>query len=367
VSGDHITLVISAHSLDVCATVVCGSEPICKPPATAVTSGDVKRYSICEKTALRHSYRTQVKTSHDPPQFVEQQRPWSACRVRDDKVGLPPYVHPDRPISGIPVRSATDCVHQYLRSTTKDGPRLAPLETTVVQRGGDVCGPAHPCRPFEALQSVAERRCAKAGKAPSADDTARAPPTTTPVAATECRPALQPKLLPCGLTGVADPYVGSPPSVTTVKPDFLSQDSPTPPCPEHRHPGITQVPPFIWPEPRPGTRIRACTDCLPKHHCPGDPAAAAVQRCAHFSPVCELGYFGQLLNEPRVYPCCVDQEQSERLASRMRWTTMARMQTEELNYPPRPVSIAQRLILIMFSPTLALTFNYVCVIRRSCF
>jgi len=102
----------------------------------------------------------------------------------------------------------------------------------------------------------------------------------------------------------------------------------------------SQVPPFVWPVPRPGTRIRACTDCLPKRHCPGDPAAVPRERCAHFSPVCELGYFGQLVNEPCVYPCCVDQRQSEQLVRQMRWTTMARTQMEELKYPPIAVSIA---------------------------
>ena len=321
-------------AVSVCV-LCCRSKAECRPPAAAEPSRDVKRYSVCEKTALQRSYRTQVQTSHSPPQFVEQQRPWSACRQRDDKVGVPPYVAPDRPLSGIPVRAATDCVYQYIRSTTKDGPRPPPLKTTLLQRG-EVCGPSEPCPQHEPLQSVAERRCAKAGTTPTYDKPTA--PTATPTTATECRPS-QPKPLPCGLTGVAEPYLGGPPLVAAVEPNFLPQAPPSIPCPHRRHPGVSQVPPFIWPLPRPGTRIRACTDCLPKRLCPGDPTPVPPERCAHFSPVCELGYFGQLANEPCIYPCCVNQDQSEQLARQMRWTTTNRRQLEELQYPPRVVSI----------------------------
>jgi len=317
--------------------VRCGyrTEAECKPPAAAEASRDVKRYSVCEKVALQQSYRKPVQTSHPPPQYLDQQRPWSACPQRDDKVAVPPYVAPERHLRGIPVRAATDCVYQYVRSTTKDGPRPPPLETTLLQRGV-VCGASEPCQQYEPLLSVAERRCAKAGKAPCDDN----PPalTPSPPPATECRPTL-PKPLPCGLTGVAQPYLGGPPFVAAVKPDFLPQAKPAAPCPERRHPGVSQVPPFVWPLPRPGTRIRLCTDCLPKRQCPGDPPADPPQRCPHFSPVCELGYFAQLQDEPCVYPCCVSPRQSEQLARQMRWTTMARTQMEELKYPPIAVSI----------------------------
>lgn len=316
--------------------VDCGrTEAECKPVLAAEPSRDVKRYSVCEKTALQRSYRKQVQTSHPPPQFLEQPRLQSPCPQSDDKVGLPPYVAPDRPLSGIPVRAATDCVYQYIRSTTKDGRREPPLDTTLLERG-DVCGPPQPCPQLEKLLSVAERRCAKAGKAPICDNPPA--PTTTPTTATECRPS-PPKPLPCGLTGVAEPYLGRPSVVVAEKPDFLPQAPPAPPCPDRRHPGVTQVPPFVWPLPRHGTRIRVCTDCLPKRHCPGDPPPVPLERCAHFSPMCELGYFGQLVNEPCVYPCCVSQESSEQLARQMRWTAMARTQMEELQYPPITVSI----------------------------
>ena len=299
-----------------------------------------------------------MQTSHPPPQFLEQQRPWSACRDRDDKVGVPPYFAPDRHLSGIPVRAATDCVYQFIRSSTKDGPRPPPLDTTLLHRGA-VCGQSEPCQQYEPLLSVAERRCAKAGKAPT-DDKPR-PPTVTPPTATECRPPKLPKPLPCGLTGVAEPYLGGPPFVAAVKPDFLPQAPPTPPCPELRHPGVTQVPPFVWPLPRPGTRIRLCTDCLPKRPCPGYPGAAPPERCAHFSPVCELGYFGQLVDEPRVYPCCVSQEQSEQLARQMRWTTMARTQMEELKYPPIVVCIVlQCYIGLLNEYTAYISFSDTC-------
>ena len=83
----------------------------CKPADAPAPSGDAKRYSVCEKAALQKSYKTQVKMSHPAPDFRDQQRLWSACPQRDDKVGLPPYVAPDRPLSGIPVRAATDCVY----------------------------------------------------------------------------------------------------------------------------------------------------------------------------------------------------------------------------------------------------------------
>lgn len=296
----------------------------------------MKRYSACEKVALQQSYRKPVpKTSQPAPAFLDQQRPWSACPQRDDKVGVPPYVAPERHLTGIPVRAATDCVYQYIRSTTKDGPRPPPLETTLLQRGS-VCGPSEPCPQYEPLLAVAERRCAKASKAPSE---AKPPaPTPAPPTAIECRPTLPKKPL-CGLTGVAEPYLGGPPFVAAVKPDFLPQAKPTAPCPERRHPGVLQVPPFVLPLPRPGTRVRLCTDCLPKRPCPGYPAPDPPQHCAHFSPVCELGYFAQLQDEPHVYPCCVSQEQSEQLARQMRWTTMARTQMEELKYPPIVVSM----------------------------
>ena len=224
---------LRAVLLDIC----CGRTEPCKPTAAAVPSRDVKRYSVCEKTALQRSYRKQVQTAQPPPQFLEQQRPWSACPERADKIGVPPYVAPDRPLSGIPVRAATDCVYQYIRSTTKDGPRPPPLETTLLQRG-DICGPSEICSRLERLQAVAERRCARAGKAPT-DDKPR-PSTKTPATANECRPSL-PKPLPCGLTGVAEPYLGGPPFVAAVQPNYLPQASPMPPCPERRHPGVTQV------------------------------------------------------------------------------------------------------------------------------
>jgi len=297
----------------------------------------VPRYSVCEKAAQRKSYRTQVTTSHPAPEFHEQRRPWTACRPRADKLGVPPYVAPDRALSGIPVRAATDCVHQFIRSTTRDGPRLPPLETTTLHRGADVCAPAEPCSQLEPLRAVAERRCARAGTPPT-DDGPRAaaePPATT----AECRPSL-PRPLPCGLTGVAEPYVGGPPPVAAVQPDFLPQAPPSAPCPERRQPGpgAAQVPPFVWSVPRVGTRVRACTDCVPGRLCPGDCPPTPARHCAHFSPVCELGYFRQLVDEPGVYPCCVSAERADQLAKQVRWTTMARTQMEELDYPPRLVS-----------------------------
>ena len=315
--------------------VCCGSTEPCKPPAAAVPKRDVRRYSICEKADLQRSYRVQVKMSHPPPDCHEQRRLWSACPQRDDKVGIPPYVAPDRRLSGLPVRAGTDCVYQFVRSTTKDGPRPAPLETALVRRG-DVCGPPEPCPPLERMTTVAERRCAKGGSWPSAD---KRPAPIETATSTECRPETPPKPLPCGLTGVAEPYLGGPPPVAAVKLDFLPQASPTPPCPVSRHPGVGQVPPFVWQVPRPGTRIRQCTDCLPKRPCPGYPAPSPPEQCAHFSPVCELGYFGQLLNEPCVYPCCVSPERSEQLARQMKWTTMTKTQMEELKFPPRTVSM----------------------------
>lgn len=311
------------------------TEAVCQPrPPAAEKSPDCKRYSVCEKAALQQSYRTRVETSQPPPQYLDQKRPWSACPPRDDKVGVPPYVAPDRHISGIPVRAATDCIYQYIRSATKDGPRPPPLETTLLQRG-DVCDPSDPCPQYEPLLAVAKRRCAKAGKAPSDDKPRPAPVSLT--TAPECRPSL-PKPRPCGLTGVAEPYLGGPPFVAEVRPEFLPPSPKTPPCPDRRHPGVGQVPPFVWTLPRPGTRIRLCTDCLPKRHCPGDPPPVPPEHCAHFSPVCELGYFGQLVDEPCVYPCCANPEQSEQLARQMRWTTMAKTQMEELKYPPIIVS-----------------------------
>lgn len=312
------------------------TEAPCATPAAKATNRDVKCYSVCEKTALRNSYRTQVTTSYPPPEFHEQRRPLSPCSERNDRLSVPPYVAPDRPMSGIPVRAATDCVYQFIRSTTKDGPRPPPLETTLLHRG-DVCAPSEPCQQLEPLLAVAERRCAKAGRAPTDDK----PPAVAeqPVTAAECRRSL-PKPLPCGLTGVAEPYVGGPPFVATVNPDFLPPAPPTQPCPDRRRQvGVAQVPPFVWSLPRVGTRIRLCTDCLPKRRCPGDCPPVPPERCAHFSPVCELGYFGQLVNEPCVYPCCVSPETSNQLALQMRWKTMARSQMEELKYPPRVVSI----------------------------
>ena len=258
-------------------------------------------------------------------------------------------------MSGIPVRAATDCVYQYIRSTTKDGPRPPPLVNTLLQRG-DVCGLSETCPRYELLQTVAERRCAKAGKAPGDDKTSVQP--QTPPTAADCRPSPAKKPLPCGLTGVAEPYLGGPPFVAAVKPDFLPQAPPIPHCPQRRHPGVTQVPPYVWPIPRPGTRIPLCTDCRPKRHCPGDPIPPPPGHCAHFSPVCKLGFFGQLLDEPSVYPCCVSPEDSAQLARNRRWTTMARKQMEELQYPPIIVSIVTCLSIQSLPPPFSLSLPF---------